>query len=94
VCLRLSETKSTRASKCLDGVVHPALAQHLYAVITLTRVSDDWESFMRMLDKAHPRKTDKWLRELLRAADTTPAPANDSSERLPLLALLHSAAQK
>jgi len=74
---------------------HPALAQHLYAVITLMRVSDDWESFMRMLDKAHPRKTDKRLRELLQAADTTPpAPANDSSEPLPLLALLYSAAQK
>src|SRR5258708_28611260 len=61
-----------------DDVGHPALAQHLYAVITLMRVSDDWEDFMRMLDKAHPRKTDKWLKELLQAnSGSTQAPAND-----------------
>jgi P63C domain-containing protein len=67
-----------------DDVGHPALAQHLYAVITLMRVSDDWETFMRMLDKAHPRKTDKWLKELLQASEAAPPiAANDSSEPLP-----------
>jgi hypothetical protein len=66
-------------------VGHPALAQHLYAAITLMLVSDDWETFMRMLDKAHPRKTDKWLRELLQANEVAvpSIEANDSSEPLP-----------
>jgi len=75
-----------------DDVGHPALAQHLYAVITLMRVSDDWESFMQMLDRAHPRKTDKWLKELLQANNSAPQlPANDPSDPLPLLAYMHAA---
>ena len=73
------------------------MAQHLYAVITLMRVSDDWETFMWMLDRAHPRKTDKWLNELLQTSEPVialPAPANDASEPSPLLALLQNAAPK
>jgi hypothetical protein len=59
---RMPRTESGRRKGRLhqlfsDDVGHPALAQHLYAVITLMRVSDDWENFMRMLDRAHPRKT-------------------------------------
>jgi hypothetical protein len=86
---RMPRTESGRRKGKLhqlfsDDVGHPALAQHLYAVITLMRVSDDWDTFMHMLDKAHPRKTDKWLKELLQANEAVPMPpANDSSESLP-----------
>lgn len=41
-----------------DDVGHPALAQHLHAVITLMRVSNTWDHFKLMLDKAHPKKGD------------------------------------
>jgi hypothetical protein len=41
-----------------DDVGHPALAQHLYAIITLMRVSKTWEQFKQMLDFAHPKKGD------------------------------------
>jgi|ERR1700730_4838949 hypothetical protein len=94
---RMPRTESGRRKGKLhqlfsDDVGHPALAQHLYAVITLMRVSDDWETFMRMLDKAHPRKTDKWLKELLQANEAMPLlPANDSSEPLPLFERLQIA---
>jgi hypothetical protein len=94
---RMPRTESGRRKGKLhqlfsEDVGHPALAQHLYAVITLMRVSENWKDFMQMLDKAHPRKTDKWLRELLKASDTTSVPANDdSNETLPLLALIQSA---
>jgi hypothetical protein len=37
-------------------VGHPALAQHLYAVIGFMRVCTRWEEFMAMLDRAFPRK--------------------------------------
>jgi hypothetical protein len=41
-----------------EDVGHPALAQHLHAVITLMRVSESWEQFKMMLDTAHPRRGD------------------------------------
>jgi hypothetical protein len=36
----------------------PALAQHLYAVNGLMRASNTWEEFMKLMDKAHPRRGD------------------------------------
>ena len=39
-----------------DDVGHPALAQHLHAVITLMRVSKTWPQFKQMLDMAHPKR--------------------------------------
>ena len=85
---RMPRTESGRRKGKLhqlfsDDVGHPALAQHLYAVITLMRVSDNWDDFMYLLNKAHPRKTDKWLKELLQANEHVPVAANDSSD-LPL----------
>lgn len=79
-----------------DDVGHPALSQHLYAVITLMRVADDgdWDGFMRMVDRAHPKKTDKWLKALMQgelAAQPLPTAAN---EPLPLLELLSAAPQQ
>ena len=41
-----------------DDVGHPALAQHLHAVITLMRISTTWDQFMLWLDQAHPRRGD------------------------------------
>jgi hypothetical protein len=37
---------------------HPALAQHLHAVITPMRVSKTWQQFKHMLDVAHPKRGD------------------------------------
>ena len=41
-----------------EDVGHPALAQHLHAVITLMRVSKTWQQFKHMLDIAHPKRGD------------------------------------
>lgn len=41
-----------------DDVGHPALAQHLHAIVTLMRVSSTWDQFKRMVDVAHPRRGD------------------------------------
>jgi hypothetical protein len=70
-----------------EDMGHPALAQHIYAVITVMRLADDgdWDGFMRMIDRAHPRKTDKWLKQLLQAADLRVADkTKGSNETLPL----------
>lgn len=40
-----------------EDVGHPALAQHLHAVVALMRASENWEGFKRMLNKALPKKT-------------------------------------
>ncbi len=48
-----------------EDVGHHALAQHLYATIGLMRLSDSWEGFKRMLDRAYPKREDsKQLRFL------------------------------
>jgi len=39
-----------------DDIGHPALAQHLHAVIGLMRASATWEQFMTMLNRAFPKK--------------------------------------
>lgn len=39
-----------------DDIGHPALAQHLHAVIGLMRASATWEQFKTMLDRAFPKK--------------------------------------
>jgi hypothetical protein len=43
-----------------EDVGHPALAQHLYATIGLMRLSKDreWDAFMRMMNRAYPRRDD------------------------------------
>jgi P63C domain-containing protein len=41
-----------------EDVGHPALAQHLHAVIGLLRASDSWEQFQTMINRAFPRRTD------------------------------------
>lgn len=49
-----------------EDVGHPALAQHLHAVITLMKASGDWAQFKRLLDKSLPKR-----------GDTLPLPLND-----------------
>lgn len=39
-----------------DDVGHPALAQHLHAVIGLMRASSGWDQFYRMVNRAFPKK--------------------------------------
>lgn len=44
-----------------EDVGNPALAQHLYAVIGLMRLSDNWEGFKAMLNRAYPKKNQNQL---------------------------------
>jgi hypothetical protein len=39
-----------------EDVGHPALAQHLHAVIGLMRASATWDQFYRMMNRAFPKK--------------------------------------
>ena len=39
-------------------VGHPALAQHLYAVIGLMRIARTWEEFIDLIDRAYPKRGD------------------------------------
>jgi P63C domain len=39
-----------------EDVGHPALAQHLYALMGFMRVSNTWEDFYRMVQRAFPKK--------------------------------------
>ena len=39
-----------------EDVGHPALAQHLYAVIGFMRASSTWDSFYRLMQRAFPKK--------------------------------------
>ena len=67
-----------------EDVGHPALAQHLHAVVTLMRVAPDgaWDEFMRMLNLAHPKRSDT-MQLLAQREPTSPQlPVDD----LPLLA--------
>lgn len=40
-----------------QDVGHPALAQHLHAVIGLMRASETWDQFLGLMKRAFPRKT-------------------------------------
>ncbi len=62
-----------------DDVGHPALAQHIHAVVTLMRIAPNWDQFKLWLDTAHPKKGDTLQLPLM--ADVSPA---RSSETLPL----------
>jgi hypothetical protein len=45
-----------------EDVGHPALAQHLYAVIGLMKMSDNWNQFTMFLDRAYPKSDERQLR--------------------------------
>jgi hypothetical protein len=38
-----------------EDVGHPALASHLYAIISIMRRVDTWDTFMLWVDRIHPR---------------------------------------
>jgi hypothetical protein len=69
-----------------EDVGHPALAQHLYAVITLMRVSTTWDQFKAFLDAAHPVRGDTLqLPLMLESPSAGPAPTSaPANVRLPL----------
>jgi hypothetical protein len=50
--------KSTHHQWLTEDVGHPALAQHLHAIIGLMRASTSWTQFHGMLDKAFPKRGD------------------------------------
>lgn len=58
----LKDEKGYRKAKhhqwLTEEIGHPALAQHLYAVVGLMRLSDSWDEFKRMLNRAYPRRGD------------------------------------
>ncbi len=39
-----------------DEVGHPALAQHLYAVIGFMKASNSWEMFRKLINQAYPKR--------------------------------------
>jgi hypothetical protein len=51
----------------------PRLKEHLASVIALMRASDDWEHFMRSLNRALPKYRDLPLFDQLEETDMTPA---------------------
>lgn len=52
-----SGARSARHHQFLtEDVGHPALAQHLHAVLGLMRASNSWEQFKQMLDRAFPKQ--------------------------------------
>ncbi len=57
-----------------EDVGHPALAQHLHAVVTLMRVSKTWAQFKLMLDQAHPKRGDTLQLPLMLEGPDMPAP--------------------
>lgn len=59
---------------------HPALAQHLYAVIGLMRLSDSWNQFKAMLDRAYPKRGDTLQLPLFKSDVSSIAPLPPSSQ--------------
>lgn len=47
-----------------DDVGHPALAQHVHALVALMRASSNWEQFMLLLNMAFPKKNDTLMLDL------------------------------
>jgi hypothetical protein len=54
--LVLSDRRGKHHQWLTEDVGHPALAQHLHAVIGLMRASSVWDQFYRMMNRAFPKK--------------------------------------
>ena len=67
-----------------EDVGHPALAQHLHAVISLMRASDTWPQFKLMLDRAHPKRGDTLQLPLMAEVITAPSAAKTPPEQASL----------
>jgi hypothetical protein len=64
-----------------EDIGHPALAQHLHAVIGLMRASDTWAQFQAMLDRAFPKRGDSLQLDLFADPPQAPAPQAGGTER-------------
>ena len=60
-----------------EEVGHPALAQHLYAVIGAMRASANWDSFLNFLNRAYPKKN-----QTLQLAFPEPTTSTNGQRRL------------
>lgn len=65
--------KGRRAAKhfqlLTDDVGHPALAQHLHAIIGFMRAADSWEQMLRLVNRAFPKRGDSLQLELFTDPD-------------------------
>ena len=57
--------KSTHHQWLTEDVGHPALAQHIHAIVGLMRASSSWAQFHDMLDKAFPKRGDRMQLEFI-----------------------------
>jgi P63C domain len=73
-----------------DDVGHPALTQHLYAVIRVMRGSSTWDEFKMFLDKFHPKRGDTLQLPLMMDVSYPPK----SIETLPLFGQSHVSSQE
>jgi P63C domain len=85
--------KSKHHQWLTEDVGHPALAQHLHAVVTLMRISKTWSQFMEFLDTAHPVRGDTLRLPLMLEPPQTTITVANANEPLPLFARLPDAAQ-
>jgi P63C domain len=53
--------KSKHHQWLTEDIGHPALAQHLYAVIGFMRASASWDQFHRMVQRAFPKRNSQML---------------------------------
>jgi P63C domain len=49
-----------------EDVGHPALAQHLHALLGLMRASDTWQQMMKLVNRAFPKRGDSLQMEMFR----------------------------
>lgn len=59
-----------------EDVGHPALAQHLYAVVGLMRLARSWDEFKSMLDRAYPKRGDTLQLPLFKEAFAIEQPSS------------------
>jgi len=67
------DEKGRRAAKhyywLTEDIGHPALAQHLHAIIGLMKAADDWTQFKRMVDRSFPKRGNSLQMELFNPDD-------------------------
>lgn len=52
-----------------EDIGHPALAQHLHALLGLMRASDNWQQMMRLVNRAFPKRGDSLQLDLFKDVD-------------------------
>jgi hypothetical protein len=69
--------RATHHQWLTEDVGHPRLAEHLYGVIGLMRASDNWDTFMAMMNRAYPRRGDQLELPFVSAAVAKMRPSDD-----------------